>query len=245
VLTVDFDRLDLQPGNQVLDLGCGNGRHVLATRWLPGVTGVALDLGFEEVLATADTLQRMDERHPSEGGTVASSGRWIVIQGDVFHLPFPAGTFDCVIASEILEHLVQDGIALDEMHRVLRPGGLLVVSVPRYGPEAVCWALSDDYHSNEGGHIRIYRPRDLLGTLAEHGFEVFARHHAHALHSPYWWLRCAVGVRNEQAPPVRWYHGFLVWEMVNRPWITRALERVLNPLIGKSLVMYANRSGPI
>jgi SAM-dependent methyltransferase len=241
MMTVDFARLDLEPGDRVLDLGCGNGRHVRATRRVPSVAGVALDLGLDEVRATVETLTRMDDTAPQDGGSISDAGPWLVVQGDTFHLPFADRSFDCVIASEVLEHLPDDGAAIAEMSRVLRSGGLLAVSVPRFGPEAVCWALSREYHSNEGGHIRIYREQTLRRKLSDHGYRIFARHHSHALHSPFWWLRCLVGLRRESSLPVRWYHGLLVWDMVRGHWSTRLLDRALNPLIGKSLVLYARK----
>ena len=64
------------------------------------------------------------------------------------------------MASEVLEHIPDDVTAMAEIARVLKPGGRVAVTVPRYGPERICWALSDEYHANEGGHIRIYR-RDV------------------------------------------------------------------------------------
>ncbi len=241
MMTIDIARLQLKPGDRVLDLGCGTGRHVRGTRRVASVAGVALDLGSDEVRTTFETLARMDCAGPEDGGSVAGAGPWMVVQGDTFHLPFADRSFDCVIASEVLEHLEDDAAAIAEMSRVLRPQGLLAVSVPRYAPEAVCWALSREYHSNDGGHIRIYRERTLRRRLAAHGYSIFARHHAHALHSPFWWLRCLVGVRNEDSLPVRLYHRLLVWDMVRGHWSTRLLERALNPVIGKSLVLYARK----
>jgi hypothetical protein len=81
-----------------------------------------------------------------------------------------------------------------ELARVLAPGGLLAVTVPRWGPELVCWALSSAYHEVEGGHVRIYRGSELRRRLAAQGLEPVGAHHAHGLHAPYWWLKCAVGV---------------------------------------------------
>jgi SAM-dependent methyltransferase len=144
------------------------------------------------------------------------------------------------MASEVLEHIPDDVTAMAEIARVLKPGGRVAITVPRYGPERICWALSDEYHANEGGHIRIYR-RDVVRTrLASVGLTPGASHHAHALHAPYWWLKCAVGVERDTAA-VRAYHRMLVWDLTTRPWLTRTAERVLDPLFGKSLVVYADK----
>ena len=94
------------------------------------------------------------------------------VQGDGLRLPFDDATFDRVICSEVLEHLPDDRAAMRELARVLRPGGTMAVTVPRYGPELVNWALSDEYHAVKGGHIRIYRRRQLLERLRASGLEV-------------------------------------------------------------------------
>jgi hypothetical protein len=111
--------------------------------------------------------------------------------------------------------------------------------VPRWGPEALCWALSSQYRKTPGGHVRIYRRRQLRAKLAAHGFTVVGRHFAHGLHSPYWWLKCVVGLEEGRKGLVGLYHQILMWDMIKKPPVTRRLERVLNPLIGKSEVFYA------
>jgi uncharacterized membrane protein YhfC len=116
---------------------------------------------------------------------------------------------------------------------------VLAVSVPRTLPEAVCWALSKRYRNTPGGHVRIYLRSTIEGLLQRSGYRIFASHFAHALHSPFWWLKCLVGVDRDQALPVALYHRLLVWDLMSRPRLTRVLEDVLNPLIGKSLVLYA------
>jgi hypothetical protein len=63
----------------------------------------------------------------------------------------------------------------------------------------------------------------------------------HGLHSPYWWIKCAVGVTKDRHPLVRAYHRLLVWDIMRRPRATRLAERALNPLIGKSLVVYLRK----
>ncbi len=164
---------------------------------------------------------------------------------DAGHLPFPDGHFDVVIAAEVLEHIPEDAAAIAELRRVLRPGGLMAVTVPRWWPERVCWALSREYHSVPGGHVRIYRRRELARRLCQSGLVLSPpHHHAHALHSPYWWLRCALGVSRDKAVAARLYHRFLVYDLMRRPRWTRSLERFLNPVLGKSVVLYARRPRP-
>jgi len=118
------------------------------------------------------------------------------------------------------------------------------VTVPRYGPERINWWLSEAYHSVPGGHIRIYRRRVLRARLRDAGLQVQSSHHAHALHSPYWWLKCAVGTTNDQHWLVRQYHRLLVWDIMKAPRTTRWTERLLNPVLGKSLVIYCRKPGP-
>ena len=127
--------------------------------------------------------------------------------------------------------------------RVLKPGGTLAVTVPAWLPEKICWKLSSDYHAPAavGGHVRIYTENEVRQKLRVAGFKPTVSHRTHALHSPYWWLRCAVGVNNEIEDnfSVRTYHKLLEWDIVKGPWLTRAAERILNPILGKSLVVYA------
>ena len=230
MLTVDFDRLDLQPGHTFLDLGCGNGRHSFegAAR---GAHVIAADLDPAAPALTQEMLQGLD---------IDASQVTAGLGADALRLPFPDATFDRIVVSEVLEHIPDDASALSEIARVLKPGGRVAATVPRYWPERVCWTLSTEYHSNPGGHVRIYRTSQLLGRVRAAGFDVVGTHHAHALHSPYWWLKCAFGPNNEGAMLPRLYHRFLVWDIVKKPRTTRVLERALDPILGKSLVVYAD-----
>jgi hypothetical protein len=114
----------------------------------------------------------------------------------------------------------------------------MAITVPRYGPEVINWALSDAYHNVPGGHIRIYRRSVLESRLSSVGMRVTGHHYAHGLHSPYWWLKCLVGTTNDENVFVRTYHRLLVWDIMKAPRTTRAMESVLAPLIGKSIVEY-------
>jgi SAM-dependent methyltransferase len=232
VLTVDFDRLGLQAGERVLDMGCGAGRHAFEM-YKRGADVIALDQDADELSTVSEWFAAMRE----EGG-LPEGAEADVKQGDALDLPFADGEFDRIVASEVLEHIPDDDRAISELVRVLRPGGTIAVTVPRWLPEKVCWALSDEYHEVEGGHVRIYRGDELVAKLEDAGLSFLGRDHVHGLHSPYWWLKCAVGVTNDKNPLVKAFHQVLVWDIVKRPLPTRVAERVLDPLVGKSMVLY-------
>ena len=234
MLTVDYGQLGVRPGERLLDLGCGGGRHAFQAVRM-GARVVALDAAAAEVSQVRDTIGAM-----LDAGEVAAEDEAGVVQGDALRLPFADASFDRVIASEVLEHIPEDDAAMAELSRVLRPGGTMAVTVPRFGPEAVNWALSNDYHDVPGGHVRIYRRSTLMARLRTAGLRPFGSHHAHALHSPYWWLRCLVGPRRDHVL-VRAYHQVLVWDITRAPLLTRVADRVLNPVLGKSLVVYLEK----
>ncbi|HEV2371255.1 MAG TPA: class I SAM-dependent methyltransferase [Streptosporangiaceae bacterium] len=237
MLTVDFRRFPVGPGNRVLDLGCGGGRHAFeALRRGAHVT--ALDTDPTELRTVATMVAAMDAE-----GQVAESAGAHAVGGDATAMPFADNAFDRVIAAEVLEHVPGDQRALGEIARVLAPGGLLAVTVPAWLPERICWQLSDDYHNVPGGHVRIYTRPELEAKLRQAGLNVSGHHHAHGLHSPYWWLKCAVGVHNDGHPLAQAYHRLLVWDITSRPALTRLAEQALNPVIGKSLVVYARKPG--
>jgi SAM-dependent methyltransferase len=209
-----------------------------------GADVVALDTDPGELRTVASMLAAMRAAGPGEGGSPPGAGGAAVL-GDAAAMPFPDGSFDRVIAAEVLEHILDDQQVINEVARMLRPGGLAAVTVPSWLPERICWALSEEYHDTPGGHVRIYTRVELEAKLKRAGLEVGGHHHAHGLHSPYWWLKCAVGVKNDDHPLARAYHQLLVWDITRRPAATRLAESTLNPLIGKSLVVYAGKpAGP-
>ena len=235
MLTVRFETLGVIPGDRVLDLGCGFGRHgyEAARR---GANVVELDYAEAELKEVRNTFYAMHD-----AGELLFERCQGTVRSDGHNLPFHNATFDRIIASEVMEHVRDDITAMNEMARVLRPGGTIAVTVPAFGPERICWALSDEYHAPhvQGGHVRIYTRAEVRNRMLSAGLRPFSHHRTHALHAPYWWLRCAVGPANDTHPAVVHFRRLLEHEITNQPKSMLMVEKVLAPLLGKSLVVYA------
>ena len=231
MLTVDLERLGLQPGDWLLDAGCGGGRHAFGVLERDAhVVGVDLDLeGLR--LARAGINERR--------GTATEKLHGGVIQGDVFKLPFSNDHFDRVICAEVMEHVHDYPAAIRELARVLCPGGTMGLTIPTAITEHVYLRLTHEYFESPGGHIRIFRPRELARAMSRAGLRVTGVTFAHSLHSPYWALRCLLGLNDETPSPTRAYRKFLIQATHSRLW--QRVEEVLDWVFPKSLVLYGTR----
>ena len=192
--------------------------------------------GHIKNLCEARNRIQLHERLGEHGG-----GQWGLAAADIAGLPFKNDVFDLVICSEVLEHVARDDIAVSELVRVLKPQHNLVISVPRYLPERICWALSAEYHLANQGHIRIYTKRRLVEIFETAGLVKIQSHYAHSLHTPYWWLKCVVGPTRTDSALVNLYHRLLTWDIMKKPRIVGWMDRLLNPVLGKSLVVYLRK----
>jgi SAM-dependent methyltransferase len=132
------------PHARILDVGCGTGATTAALARFGSVRG--LDLGIAAL------------RHAHAQGLP-------VARGSADHLPVGDATLDVVVALDVLEHLDDDRRALDEILRVLRPGGMLLATVPAY---PFLWSS----HDEALGHRRRYRRPELRARVAAAGFEI-------------------------------------------------------------------------
>ena len=235
MLTVDFDRLRLQPGDRLLDMGCGGGRHAFAAM-KRGASVIALDYSEADLKDVRATVAAMHD-----ASEVPATQPWLTVNGDALKLPFPDNSLDRVVCSEVLEHIWDYRGAIAELVRVLKPGGRMAVTVPTRWPERVNWALDYEYHDSPGAHVRIFHQHELEQDLEDAGVWLRGSHHAHALHSPYWWIRCAGGVGQPDRPIAKRYHDFLVWQLTKNPKWLAQVDRALNPILGKSLVIYSQK----
>jgi ubiquinone/menaquinone biosynthesis C-methylase UbiE len=163
-----LDYLELSDGADVLDCGCGMGFYLLAMQQLRDLRLTGLD-------ADRDRL-----RYAEEVGVRAT-----LVEGDVEALPFADASFDRVLMSEVLEHVHDDAAALREVHRVLRPGGVLAISVPHarypfwWDPFNATWTALGRSPIRSGpvvgiwtNHERLYEPSALSRVVHEAGLRV-------------------------------------------------------------------------
>ena len=174
LLTVDLERLRVRAGERLLDAGCGEGRHCFGALER-GARVVGLDLDQGALRAAAGGLRNRARELGSLGE---------MIRGNAFTLPFRNETFDKVICSEVMEHVHDYRAAARELARVTRPGGMIAVTIPTATSERLYLRTGDDYFESLGGHIRIFRPRELSRGLAQAGLATIGVGFAHGLHTP-------------------------------------------------------------
>lgn len=230
MLTLKFKYFPILKNATIVDVGCGEGRHAIHAYLEQDANIIGLDQNLND-LATAKERSAPFLR-------ASESASLTFMRGDALNLPFENNTVDGIICSEVLEHIKDYQTVLQEAYRVLKPNAIFMVSVPREWPEKICWKLSREYHEVDGGHLRIFSRKKLKHEITLTGFEHYKTHYAHALHSPYWWLRCWKWFSQDESQSVKLYHRFLVWDLMDKPLFTRLLESALNPILGKSVVMY-------
>ena len=231
--TIDLKKLELEPNSKFLDLGCGEGRHCFGAYMSENIDVFGFDMSLSDVSTAKKNFDQFNEKKSSKSCNFGVA--------DAKKLPFKDNTFDFIVCSEVLEHIIDYQSALSEINRILKPQGKLAVSVPKFFPEWVCWKLSLDYQNTPGGHVRIFKLKELKKDITNYGLTFTKRHWAHALHSPYWWLQCLFWNSKENSKVINLYHNFLVWDMMKKPLLTKILEFIFQPLIGKSVVLYFNK----
>lgn len=131
------------PNGRVLDVGCGTG-SLLTKLTVGGYKVYGIDMSEECLEITSKRLKRFSSNNHGE-----------VKKGNASQIDYPTDFFDAVIAAEVMEHLEEDYLAVKEFHRVLRPGGISLITVPA---NPGLWDIWDE----KAGHKRRYRREDFL-----------------------------------------------------------------------------------
>lgn len=242
---IDPALLELTPGDRLLDVGCGIGRHVLEMSHLPG-HHVGIDWGREDLQRAAYWFSLMRSEGKAQG--------WAYfVQGDATRLPFPDEYFDRVICSEVLEHVSDDGVVLAELVRVLRRGGVLAISVPDEYTERLLWRYAPEYRTTPGGHVRIYRRKEIARLLLASGARPFAVRLRHSLEAVRWLTEMLVDGElssfarrgNGPGPAAQAVRWLLDTPSHHNSALVTWFDTLGNYILPKSIVVYGRKLGHV
>ena len=163
-----LELIDPRPGQRVLEVGAGTTwlSNVLAAR---GCFVVATDITRRLYvgLDSADVLMR-------HSGTVYDR-----IQAEMNDIPCVDASFDLIVANAVFHHSENLLETLTEMHRLLRPGGMIYVHVPNYASLTIHLGVSRFAYNEPLGHLNYFTPRTLAAMLRRAGFTRVRLHSDH------------------------------------------------------------------
>ncbi|MBR51288.1 MAG: type 11 methyltransferase [Gammaproteobacteria bacterium] len=230
MLTFNLQKYDLENAKLMLDVGCGEGRHIFGVmQEFPDIKCIGIDMDASSLIKAEEGYEYFKSLSKKEVE---------FLKGSAYRLPFDDNSIDLVICSEVLEHLHDYDKAILEIYRVLKPKGKFYASVPSSWPEKICWSLSRDYQNQPGGHLRIFNQRDLVKEIEDSGFRFLSSEKFHAIHSPYWWIRCLFWKTQDKNFLVKAYKKILETHILKRPLLIDLIDKLLNPIMGKSFSMY-------
>ncbi len=165
-----INNLEIKDKDKLLDIGCGDGFYLyLTSRLNKKLKLIGTDFDKRALESAKKNLPKVK-----------------LVTGDLMKgLPFKDNFFDKIVMSEVAEHLPSDLIGLKEVFRILKPGGVLLISVPHknypflWDPLNKICEIFFGYHIKSGywagiwnQHIRLYSERELLNLLKKTGFVV-------------------------------------------------------------------------
>lgn len=229
--TFNFNSLNLKKIKKVIDVGCGNGRHLKSLGFkLTDAEIIGIDQSVLEIT-------KLNEEFSAS--SCKNHNIYRFINGDIRQMEVPDNSQDLVVCSEVLEHVPNFETVLEECYRILKPGSVMLVSVPTYFPESLCWKYSKKYMQTPGGHIRIFKKNFLKERFKALNLKLFKQHREHALHSIYWILRARNNM--EESKFLKSFHNLLVKQMFGQAKFSYAVEKILNPFFGKSECFYLRK----
>ncbi len=229
---VDLAALGVTATSRVMDLGCGGGQLSLPLSQHCGLV-VSVDLD----------LPRLAELRDASGATQRPLH---LLCADGRRLPLAADCLDAVVCREMLEHVDAPGAVLDEIRRVLSPGGRLCVTVPSAHTEH--WFQWVDRRWLEmAGHVHVFRRRDMCALLEHHGFRVSSVRGRNCFYSLFWFVHTLVGTTHDGTGRIEDHRVlaarlFRVWGWLGEGRLRRVVEALGNAVVPKCYVYYCEPS---
>ncbi len=213
-----LEELGVSRDARVVDVGSGTGTNLRMLR----------EMGFGEVAGLDASPVAIQFCHEKKLGPVE--------QGDACRLPFESERFELALATDIIEHVDRDDLAAAEIHRVLRPGGVAIITVPAF---ASLFGLQDQVSH----HKRRYRMQGLRSVIEKAGLEVeHSFYFNYLLFVPIWLarqlirvLRISLSSENQVNSPV------LNWVLERLFMLDVRTAPTLRPPFGVSILAVARR----
>jgi SAM-dependent methyltransferase len=231
VNNIDLDRLGISPGARVLDLGCGRGEQ--------SVMLAGQDLRVVAADVEPEVLEAVRDRARAAQVDVDT------VQLDVkAGLPEP-GTYDAVVCTEVLEHVRDYAAAMEEIKRVLKPGGRACIAVPTALTELLFHRILPTY-VHDSTHVNVFTRSMFVHELERAGLRVMTIEPANFEWTVFWLLHARAGTRfDHTGTPVENDHLTAGFWRVRRLLMRLRLDKPLiefgNRFLPKSMYVYVER----
>ncbi|MEQ9032469.1 MAG: methyltransferase domain-containing protein, partial [Aggregatilineales bacterium] len=166
-----FEWTNPQKGDLILDMPCGRGFYVNMLRYATEATIIGAELDWDVMVKAKRNVGHLPDT--------------MLNNANIYTLPYAENTFDSAILSEVLEHLDDDVAGLKEIFRVLKPGGVVAITVPNanypfwWDPINKTLETLFGVHIQHGtfagiwaNHVRLYTAAQLKLAVMDAGFEV-------------------------------------------------------------------------
>jgi len=210
--------LDLPPDTKILDVGSSAGTNLR----------MLADLGYGNVKGL--------DLSPEAQKFCAEKGFAEVLLGDVRNIPYADNSVDLVLATDVIEHVKEDDIALSEIFRILKTGGHLLLTVPAFQS---LWGIQDDV----GQHKRRYKKKPFNALVKTSGFDILESYYFnYLLFTPIWITRIILNLFNPSIPSETVINNKILNSLLLKIFIADIMSaQIIRPPFGVSILTLAKK----